>query len=395
MPDLRLTIPTLGRHAVWGITKKIPSVRMAELKGARLAGREIRIVRVHEAGIWAARQTLTSRIEVTMSTKHPNRETPQNGINGDQSAGYNRRRFIGAGATLLASTVATGARGQDIEKITAAQHDESASNPGPENADIQKVSQNSFLPPPTDHGEVPAFWNTFSTAHRRVQQGGWTRQVTIEDFPISKDIAGVNMRLIPGGIRELHWHQAAEWAIMLSGNARITALDDDGRAFVKDVTKDDLWFFPPGNPHSIQGLAPDGCEFLLVFDDGHFSEGNTTLISDWARHTPRDVLAKNWGVPEAALDGIYAAPAEGRFIFKTALPRPLEEEQRDAAGAKGLSKIDFGFPLHSMKPTFLNESGEVRIIDTRNFPISKTVASAHVIVKPGAMREIALAPERR
>jgi oxalate decarboxylase family bicupin protein len=94
--------------------------------------------------------------------------------------------------------------------------------------------------------------------------------VTVEDFPISKDIAGVNMRLTAGGIRELHWHNAAEWALMLTGAARITAIDNDGKSFVKDVRPRDLWFFPTGTPHSIQGLAPDGCEFLLVFGDGKF-----------------------------------------------------------------------------------------------------------------------------
>ncbi len=160
--------------------------------------------------------------------------------------------------------------------------------------------------------------------------------MTVEDFPISKDIAGVNMRLTAGGIRELHWHNAAEWALMLTGKARITAIDNDGRSFVKDVGVNDLWFFPTGTPHSIQGLGPDGCEFLLVFDDGKFSEGNTTLISDWARHTPREVLAKNWGVPESALDGVYSVPPDGHYIFQAPVPGPLKEDQRAAAGSKRL-----------------------------------------------------------
>jgi oxalate decarboxylase family bicupin protein len=118
--------------------------------------------------------------------------------------------------------------------------------------------------PPTDHDKVQTFWSSFSSAHRRIQEGGWSRQVTVEDFPISKDIAAVNVRLTAGGIRELHWHNAAEWVLMLSGNARITAIDNDGKSAVKDVAKDDLWFFPTGTPHSIQGLEPDGCEFLPV-----------------------------------------------------------------------------------------------------------------------------------
>jgi oxalate decarboxylase len=246
---------------------------------------------------------------------------------------------------------------------------------------------NTFDPPPTDHGEVPTFWNSFSTAHRRIQEGGWSRQVTVADFPLSRDIAGVNMRLTAGGIRELHWHDAAEWALMLDGSARITAIDNDGKSFVRDVIKDDLWFFPSGIPHSIQGLGPDGCEFLLVFDDGKFSEGNTTLISDWTRHTAPEVLAKNWGVPESALEPVYEVPPDGHYIFQAPVPPPLKQDT-DAAANPGRSPLDFSFPMHAMAPTYKRKYGEVRVIDVRNFPVSTTLAAAHVIVKPGGLREL-------
>jgi oxalate decarboxylase len=48
------------------------------------------------------------------------------------------------------------------------------------------------------------------------------------------------MRLTAGGIREMHWHTAAEWAIMLYGSARITAIDDEGRSFVRDTHEGSL-----------------------------------------------------------------------------------------------------------------------------------------------------------
>ncbi len=291
-------------------------------------------------------------------------------------------------ALVTAALVADSAEAQDIPKAAAAQKDKSATNPGPENTLLRDANPNTFLPPPTDHGEVKTFWSSFSTAHRRIQEGGWSRQITVEDFPISKDIAGVNMRLTAGGIRELHWHNAAEWALMLSGNARLTAMDNQGRGYVKDVIKNDLWFFPTGVPHSIQGLGPDGCEFLLVFDDGKFSEGNTTLLSDWTRHTPREVLAKNWGVPESALDSVYSVPQDGHYIFRTALPGPLEVDRLAAACTKGPSAVAFDFAMHSMPPTMKTASGEVRIIDSRNFTVATTIAAAHVILKPGGLREL-------
>ena len=264
----------------------------------------------------------------------------------------------------------------------------SITDPGPENELLKQANPFTFVPPATDHGEVRTFWGSFSTAHRRIQEGGWSRQVTVDDFPISKDIAGVNMRLTAGSIRELHWHDAAEWAIMLTGSARITAIDNDGRSFVKDVDKDDLWFFPSGTPHSIQGLGPGGCEFLLVFDDGKFSEGNTTLISDWLRHTPPDVLAKNWGVAEPALDSVYKVPPDGHYIFQEPVPPGLEQDVKAGRGSGESSPMRFDFEMSKMAPTLSGKAGEVRIIDSGNFAISKTIAAAHVRLKPCGMREL-------
>ena len=122
------------------------------------------------------------------------------------------------------------------------------------------------------------------------------------------------MRLNPGGIRELHWHKQAEWAYMLDGRARISAVDQDGRNFLDDVGVGDLWNFPAGVPHSIQGLE-EGCEFLLVFDDGSFSEDATFLLTDWFAHTPKEVLAKNFGVSESDFANLPTDIDRTRYIF--------------------------------------------------------------------------------
>ena len=119
-----------------------------------------------------------------------------------------RRRFLGSSSALLvAALVQKPASAQEKEDAKKAQ---SASDPGPENELLRQSNPNTFAPPATDHGEVPTFWNSFSSAHRRIQAGGWSRQVTIADFPLSRDIAGVNMRLAAGSYRELHWHTADE-----------------------------------------------------------------------------------------------------------------------------------------------------------------------------------------
>ena len=301
-----------------------------------------------------------------------------------------RRDFIRIGPAALAAAALAGreAAGQDLPRGSTDAPQRVASDPGPENRPITGVNPNSFVPSRTDHGEVRSFWHSFSLSHRWIEDGGWTRQVNVEDFPISSDIAGVNMRLEAGGVRELHWHMAGEWSIMLHGHARLTAIDDQGRSYVNDVAEGDLWYFPTGIPHSIQGLGPDGCEFLLVFDDGQFSEGNTTLVSDWVRHTPREVLAKNWGVPESALAHLAEIPPEGRYIFPAPLPGPIEDDRRTAAGDRPRSPVAYEYRLLATPPTRQTAAGEVRVVDSKNFPVSKTIAATHVVVRPGGLREL-------
>src|SRR5882757_8378846 len=173
----------------------------------------------------------------------------------------------------------------------------SIADPGPQNPAIRDQFPSAFSPPPTDVGSVPLSWATFNNAPRRIQNGGWAREVTQSDFAVADTIAGVNMWLTSGGIRELHWHQFAEWAYMTYGSCRITVLDEVGRPYIADVKEGDLWYFPAGFPHSLQGLEPDGCEFVICFDDGAASEFNTLLVTDWFAHTPPSVLAENFGEP--------------------------------------------------------------------------------------------------
>ncbi|MGG4345432.1 oxalate decarboxylase family bicupin [Paenibacillus lautus] len=238
-----------------------------------------------------------------------------------------------------------------------------------------------LVPPATDAGLMPNLKMSFSDTHMQLNHGGWSREITVRDLPIATTLAGVNMSLTPGGVRELHWHQQAEWAYMIWGSARITAMDASGRNFIADVGPGDLWYFPAGLPHSIQGLE-EGCEFLLVFDNGHFSDLNTLSISDWFAHTPKDVLSANFGVPENAFDHI---PKEQVYIFQDQVPGSLESQQ--VQSPYGTVPLSFKHRLLAQEP-IITPGGSVRIVDSSHFPISKTVAAALVEIKPGAMREL-------
>ena len=301
--------------------------------------------------------------------------------------GFSRRTFLGVGSAglagaALASLAVTAQERTDTEK---ADQDHSASNPGPENKPLLDENPNSNFPPPTDHGHIEPIWYSFDLTYKRIQEGGWTNEVTEKVLPPSKDLAGVRMRLTAGSFRELHWHTADEWAIMLYGNARVTCLNPDGTVFIGDVGKGDLWYFPAGFPHSLQGLGPDGCEFILVFDQGSFSEDGTFLLSDWMRGTPPSVLAKNFGLPASALKKL---PDRSLYIFPADLPASLAQDKAAVGGRRVESRYQYTFKLSTMAPTQQTKSGEVRVVDSRNFPVSKNVAAALVIVKPGGMREL-------
>jgi oxalate decarboxylase len=298
-----------------------------------------------------------------------------------------RRFFLGAAAAALS---VGGALAQSPSEIKKGETNHSASNPGPANKPLIGENANSNMPPITDRGDVAPFWYSFDLSHRRVQDGGWTRQVTQRELPISGDLAGVNMRLTAGSYRELHWHVANEWAFMLYGNARVTVLNPDGTIFIGDVGEGDLWYFPAGYPHSIQGLGPDGCEFLLVFDQGTFSEYQTFLISDWLIHTPEEVLKKNFHL---GADAVAKFPTDELYIFPGHVPGSLEADKEAVGGKSVESKIDYTFHMAGMKPKLENASGSVRIVDSTNFPPSRSVAAALVRVKPGGMRELHWHPD--
>src|SRR5260221_11821875 len=171
---------------------------------------------------------------------------------------------------------------------------------GPHNVPVERENPDLLASPYTDSGTIPNLKFSFANARNRLLTGGWAREVTVRELPVATELAGVNMGLKPGAIRELHWHKEAEWAFMLAGRARITAIDAEGRNFIDDLGPGDLWNFRAGLPHSIQALA-GGCEFLLVFDDGMFSENETFLLTDWFDHTPLPAFATNPGVSPPAL----------------------------------------------------------------------------------------------
>jgi oxalate decarboxylase len=306
---------------------------------------------------------------------------------------FSRRNLLAVGAAGVAVTAASvthaatfGNPDQPAEGAVNVTNPKALIDPGPQDPSLAGNEKSFLSPPPTDVNGMRQFWSSFNLSPKRIQNGGWARQITDDDFKISTTIAGVNMRLGPGGVRELHWHQQAEWAIMTYGTCRVTILDASGRPQVADVKEGDLWYFPAGLPHSLQGLGADGCEFVIAFDSGNSSEFNTLLVTDWIAHTPPEVLAKNFGVSAETFKNI---PLHNRWIYQSDLEAPtLEAVEAQIAAAAGKPPHPFVFRLSDMEPNRQNKSGTVQIADSTNFLASKTIAAARVTIKPGALREM-------
>ncbi len=269
---------------------------------------------------------------------------------------------------------------KSLSAVQPIRGNEGATVLGPTNPARAAESRSRVAPPKTDHGTLPSLRWSFCDSHNRLSEGGWARQTTVRELPIATEIAGVNMRLKAGAVREMHWHEEGEWAYMLKGSARITLVDQNLRTFQADVGEGEGWFFPAGIPHSIQGLGPDGCEFLLVFDDGDFDENSTFQLTDWLACTPKEILAKNFHTTVSAFDKI---PTEELYIFQTKVPPPLS---KDRVLGLGPVPVDLKHRMGKMDPVRM-KYGSVRILDTKLFPPT-TISAALVELEPGALREL-------
>ncbi|KAG5986746.1 hypothetical protein E4U43_005370 [Claviceps pusilla] len=258
---------------------------------------------------------------------------------------------------------------------------------GPRTYEYEKLNPDTFAPPGTDSGTVPnAKWPLGLSHNRPGYRGkaGWARQQNAAVLPAAKQMAGVDMKLEPHAYRELHWHTANEWALVLKGCARVAAINDESQSFTDDVCEGDVWFFPSGVPHSIQAFDK-GVEFLLVFDSGDFDENGTFLITEMFARIPREVLSKNLRAP---VDALRNLPEKDLYIFKgTPQPKDIKKQNTTAPGGYLSGSKSYTYHWSRQKP-HLTPGGSVKILDPTTFPIASGFSAALVTIQPGAMREL-------
>jgi oxalate decarboxylase len=290
----------------------------------------------------------------------------------------NRRQFLG--------TAALGAGG--LVALTGASAAETGDHGTPgEGGYAREAAQ---LPPGAtvahhnakDIAEMPDIRFSLDGNTPKITTGGWAKEATVHQFPISKGIAGVHMFLDPGASRELHWHAiAAEWAYVIDGRCQTTVLTPSGASEINNYGPGDLWFFPKGHGHSIQTIGDKPCHFILSFDNGAFSEHGTFSITDWINVTPKDLVALDFGIPADLADAFPKGE-----VYIQAGPILPASEAMDAPWPKE-STHKFSL-LHDNRAVRDFEGGLFRAATVNEWPVSQTMSGGVMTIKPGAMRNL-------
>ena len=231
--------------------------------------------------------------------------------------------------------------------------------------------------------DLPTFKFALEKSQGKVIGNSFGKEATVTQLPISKGIAGVSMRLEPGAMRELHWHAtAAEWAFVLEGRVRTTVIDPQGNSETNDFDVGDIWYFPRGHGHMLECLGAAPCQFILIFDNGYFSEFGTFSITDWIGHAPKPLLAKNFGLPEETFN-IF--PKGEVYFARGAVP-----PEQPAAPLQGwkLPPETHKYRLLAQTPHRVYAGGREWRVDSTRFPISKTITGVVLDLDPGALREL-------
>jgi len=249
--------------------------------------------------------------------------------------------------------------------------------------DAQEKQEYQVGKEPGGHQPIPDFKFDIEATKGWVGEGGSAKEATVEEFPASQNIAGVSMRLKPGGIRELHWHAiAAEWAFVIKGKILTTVISPNGQPATDIFEPGDIWYFPRGHGHALQNISSEDSHFVLGFDDGRFSEFGTFSITDWVGRTPQTVAARNLGLSPERVAGL---PKKERYILPGRIPSPLIEPY--LADDLETSQNPHKFRLEKMTPNSF-PGGWERIVTVKEFPINTRLTSVLQYLEPGALREM-------
>jgi oxalate decarboxylase len=279
-----------------------------------------------------------------------------------------RRLFLGA--------LAFGASAVSVVRAFAAAGDGHAAG-----YDVAPAS--NFMPlVPRKSGDAVMFSTSLDKAPIKATSGGWAREITTRSLPLATGIAGAHLFLNPGGSREMHWHNSAEWAYVLGGRCQVTIVDPAGETEVVNYAPGDLWYFPKGHSHAIATLGTEPFHAILAFDDGLYSENGTFGVSDWMSRLDQASLERALGMANGGLSKIPA----GETYINQGEVIPLDSPQARAEKVLDRARTH-RFRLMAQPAHASSNGGALHVASAREFPMSSTMSAMFLKLKPGAVQQ--------
>jgi oxalate decarboxylase len=130
--------------------------------------------------------------------------------------------------------------------------------------------------------------------------GGFFQQADEENFPILRGQAAsiVKLTLVPGGIREPHWHPSAwEINIVTSGVAAWVVVDGNGNHESFDQNVGDVVFAPQGSFHYFENRGPGDMKIVIIQNTSTPESKDNIGIGESLSMLPPRVLSAVFGVP--------------------------------------------------------------------------------------------------
>ncbi|KAK9903301.1 hypothetical protein WJX75_002290 [Coccomyxa subellipsoidea] len=250
-------------------------------------------------------------------------------------------------------------------------------------------------------GQASPYKLNFSTVTPHQFAGGSFKSTSTKNFPISRHLASALTTLNVSGLREPHWHNPAEWAIVLAGKCRATSLEQ-GKTRPSDTLDyeiGDVWYFGPNIGHAILGLEPSGCTYLAVYDNGTFDEYSSSFdLSTWISLLPTPILSQHLNTSIASLSsnlGILSPASSGNGTLRTTTvnqfilqgPPSIQEYSRPALPVQ-IAKELHRYPLKSssLPQVDVAGGGTVTYVDDTLFPIAKNIWGGILHLVPNALR---------
>jgi oxalate decarboxylase len=235
---------------------------------------------------------------------------------------------------------------------------------------------------PRRTGDPMKFTASLDASPIKATSGGWARDITTRNLPIATDIAGAHLYLNAGGVREMHWHNSAEWAYILAGHCQVTVVDPDGETEVANYEPGDLWYFPKGHSHAIQTLGSEPCHAILAFDDGLYGEHGTFGLSDWISRLDPGMVAQVTGLSKEAIAKL--PPAEV-YIRQGQV---IDRDTRQGRTQRVLSrKRTHRYPLMANPPRMKSSMGTIHVASAEEYPISTTLTGIVTKLNAGGFHE--------